>query len=117
VLVTLESLARARPGASAAALAPARAASRRITALELVRVQKGLRTLAAARNESAPNGLFGEVIYAVEEGALARFPVPLAVNIALKKIREGLWSSPNRMPPDWQARRALAEPCTAAGGI
>jgi hypothetical protein len=57
------------------------------------------------------------VVFAVEEGALAKFPVPLAVNIALKKIREGVWSCPNRMPPDWGVRRALPEPCTATGGI
>ena len=118
VLVTLESLARARPSTGGRVREVAdRAPSRRITALELIRVQKGLRTLATARQSEAPRALFGEVVYAVEEGALARFPVPLAVNIALKKIREGLWSSPNRMPPDWQVRRALAEPCTAAGRI
>jgi hypothetical protein len=85
--------------------------------LEVLRVQKGLRTLAAARNESSPARLLGEIIYAVEEGALAKFPIALAVNIALKKIREGLWSCPSRMPPDWDLRRALPEACRPAGGI
>jgi hypothetical protein len=118
VLATLESLARARP--ATAPLAPSRPMPtrvRRLPALEVLRVQKGLRTLGTARHEPLAARLLGEVVFAVEEGALAKFPVPLAVNIALKKIREGLWSSPNRMPPDWCARRALPEPCVAAGGI
>jgi hypothetical protein len=119
VLATLESLARSRP-ASAPAAAPAtpRAAGpRRLTALEVLRVEKGLRTLAEARSEAPPAGLLGEVVFAAEEGALTKYPVPLAVNIALKKIREGVWSSPHRMPPDWSLRRALPGPCSAAGQV
>ena len=114
VLATLESLARARP---AAAVAPSARhfAPRRLTALEVLRVAKGLRTLANARGEHASRGLLGEIVFAAEEGALAKYPIPLAVNIALKKIREGAWSSPNRMPPDWGLRRALPVPCSAAG--
>jgi len=121
VLATLDSLARARP-ATAAAPAPAggqlRATGpRRLTALEVIKVEKGLRTLAEARAEPAPATLLGEVVFAAEEGALAKYPVPLAVNIALKKIREGAWSSPHRMPPDWSLRRALPVACSAAGRI
>ena len=120
VLATLESLARARP--AAAATAPAArtstpAPARRLGALDVLRLQKGLRTLATARGEAAPDALIGEIVYAVEEGALARFEVPLALNIALKKVREGLWSAPNRMPPDWSLRRALPEVCSRAGGM
>lgn len=119
VLATLESLARARP--ATVRLAPAASSAtpmpRRLTALDVLKVQKGLRTLAAARGEGPPVALLGEVVFAVEEGALVKFPIPLAVNIALKKIREGAWSSPYRMPPDWSGRRALPVPCTAAGRI
>lgn len=119
VLATLESLARARPAtASQAASAPAAARGpRRLGALEVIRIQRGLRTLAVARDKEPLPAVLGEVVFAVEEGALAKFPIPLAVNIALKKVREGLWSSPSRMPPDWSVRRALPETCTAAGGI
>jgi len=117
VLSTLESLARARPVAAREPQATPGASPRRLSALDLVRVQKGLRTLAAARSEAPRTGLFGEVVFSVEQGALAKFPVPLAVNIALKKIREGEWSAPKRMPPDWDLRRALTEPCMAAGRI
>jgi len=119
VLATLESLARARPVTTRLPVAAPGAAPmrRRLTALDVLRVQKGLRTLGAARAEPAPAALLGEVVYALEEGALVRFPIPLAVNIALKKIREGVWSSPHRMPPDWSGRRALPVPCGAAGQI
>ena len=119
VLATLESLARARPAAAPAVSAGATPASgpRRLTALEVLKADKGLRTLAQARAEIAPAGLLGEVVFAAEEGALAKYPVPLALNIALKKIREGSWSSPHRMPPDWSLRRALPVPCSAAGRI
>jgi hypothetical protein len=54
------------------------------------------------------------VVWAVEEGALRRFEMPLAVNIALKKIREGAWSRPNRMPPNSARIAARAETCSAA---
>lgn len=115
VLVTLESLSRARPAtAAAAAVAVAPSGPRRLTALEVLKVEKGLRTLAEARMEQPSAGLLGEVVFAAEEGALAKYPVPLALNIALKKIREGAWSSPHRMPPDWSLRRALPVPCSAA---
>ena len=116
VLTTLESLAEARPVSTPR---PERAVvrGRRLAALDLVKVRNGVRTLERARNEALPSTLMTEIVYAVEEGALAKFPVALAVNIALKKVREGLWSSPNRMPPEWSLRRALPESCSSAGGI
>ena len=120
VLETLESLARARPAAACtepAARPPGRTGPRRLTALEVLKLEKGLRTLAEARAEAPAAGLLGEVVFAAEEGALAKYAVPLALNIALKKIREGAWSSPHRMPPDWSLRRALPETCSAAGRI
>ncbi len=120
VLATLELLACARPTAATtrpAAPGPRMTAFRRLSALDVLRLQKGIRTLASARGEAPAGELVGQIVYAVEEGALAKFAVPLALNIALKKVREGLWSAPNRMPPDWGVRRALPEVCSAAGGI
>jgi len=49
---------------------------------------------------------FREIVWAVEEGALIKFEPRFAVNIALKKLKNGLWTRPNRMPPNW--RRAVA---------
>jgi hypothetical protein len=122
VLATLESLARARPTVApmdrATTTTAARPAGpRRLAALEIVKLQKSLRTLAAAAGTAPNASLMREVLFAVEEGALARFPAPLAINVALKKIREGAWSMPHRMPPDWGVSRALPESCSAAGGI
>ena len=38
----------------------------------------------------------------MEEGALNRYEIPLAINTALKLVREGRWTRPNRMPPNWR---------------
>jgi hypothetical protein len=119
VLMTLDSLARARP-ASVPSLATSIArpvVTRRLATLDVLKAHKRLCALASARTETAPMRLLGEVVYAIEEGALAKFPIPLALNIALKKIRESAWSCPHGMPPDWRLRRALPVPCSAAGGI
>ncbi|MBS1994704.1 MAG: hypothetical protein JSS86_00280 [Cyanobacteria bacterium SZAS LIN-2] len=122
VLATLESLACARPTATATDAAPPAnprrpSGPRRLAALEIVKLQKSLRTLAAAAGMAPDASLMRQVLFAVEEGALVRFPTPLAINVALKKIREGAWSMPHRMPPDWGVSRALPESCSAAGGI
>ena len=57
--------------------------------------------------------LFRQVLWSMEEGALRRFEPRLAINIALKKIREGAWTRPNRMPPNWLVN-ARSESCSAA---
>ena len=51
-----------------------------------------------------------EVVWSIEEGSLRRFQSLHAMRIALKKIREGVWTRPNRMPPNWA--RALTAPRT-----
>jgi hypothetical protein len=81
---------------------------RRLSVLELARTRKRLQALVP---QSASETL-RQVSWAVEEGALSRFEIPLALNIALKKVREGAWTRPNRMPPQWL--RAQPETCSAA---
>ena len=120
VLDTLQSLAQARPVQTvpdrpAAQAHAAPKGPRRLQALEIVRLQRSLRTLATAAGTPANPGLLHEVLYAVEEGALMKFPVPLAINIALKKLRDGAWSVPHRMPAAWGLQRAYPEQCSAAG--
>ena len=122
VLATLESLARARPASAprAGATEPGKTAlkaPRRLQALEILKLQKSLRALAAAAGSALAANVMREVVYSVEEGALAKFPAPLALNVALKKIREGAWAVPHRMPANWGNGRALPELCSAAGGI
>jgi hypothetical protein len=84
---------------------------RRLTVLEAARLRKRLLALVPA---SHAGETLRQVLWAVEEGALRRFEAPLAINIALKKIREGAWSRPHRMPPNWLRAGALTEPCSAA---
>ena len=120
VLDTLQSLAQARPVQTVPDRRAAPASStpkgpRRLQALEVLRLQRSLRTLAAAAGAPAHQSQLREVMYAVEEGALTKFPVPLAINIALKKLREGTWSVPHRMPAGWGLQRAYPEQCSAAG--
>jgi hypothetical protein len=95
---------------------------RRLSVLELARLRRDLQAIAASTDVDE---LLRQVVWAVEEGALLRFTPLHAVRIALKKIREGLWTRPNRMPPQWarpltrpavNASRtsAVPEPCRAA---
>jgi hypothetical protein len=105
ILGQLAQVAAARPTSSA--LKPLSAARpperpRRLSVLELARVRK--RILEVVPTEGSAEVL-RQVIWAVEEGALQRFTTTLALNIALKKIREGQWSKPNRMPPNWLPRQ------------
>jgi hypothetical protein len=85
---------------------------RALTPFELVRARRAIGAAGAKPQQTAE--LLRQVAWAVEEGALRRFETLKALNIALKKIREGQWTRPNRMPPNW--RRVIAEPevCSAA---
>jgi hypothetical protein len=117
VLDVLTSIANATPdipSPSPSKVAPKQVASyakpRRLSALEAARVRSSVLNLAA------PNGaseLFRQVLWSIEEGALRRFDARLALNIALKKIRDGAWTRPNRLPPNWLAN-ARTETCSAA---
>jgi len=94
--------------ASARAMAPS--APRKLTVFELARLRRELQAVVE------PAGVaerLREVVWSIEEGALRRFQCLHAMRIALKKIRDGLWSRPNRMPPNWA--RALTRP-SAGGG-
>lgn len=84
---------------------------RRLSLLTLAHTRRRLTAIAA--DAQAPE-LLRQVVWAMEEGALKRFQPPLALNIALKKIRQGAWTRPNRMPPNWSRLAAPAETCNAA---
>ena len=83
---------------------------RQLSPLEAARVRKGILQYVPA---GAGAEVFRQVLWSMEEGALRRFDARLAANIALKKIREGAWTRPNRMPPNW-LRGAAPETCSAA---
>ena len=119
ILSQLAQVAAARPGSSPSkpiSATPAPKGRRTLSVLELARLRRQIQELVP--NAVAPE-LLRQVIWAVEQGALQRFTSELAINIALKKIREGAWSKPHRMPPNWLPRelkltRAQPEPCNAA---
>ncbi|HEY6455465.1 MAG TPA: hypothetical protein VIY90_09325 [Steroidobacteraceae bacterium] len=118
LLRQLEQMARARSRAPEAPTSvqpgptpPNCAKNRRLSPLDLARTRKRvLETVPVSQAQE----VLRQVVWAVEEGVLRRFELPLAVNIALKKLREGAWSRPNRMPPHWARLAALPETCSAA---
>jgi hypothetical protein len=88
---------------------------RKLTVFELARLR---RELLAAVEPAEANERLREVVWSIEEGSLRRFQSLHAMRIALKKIREGAWTRPNRMPPNWartlSAPRALGRSSAAA---
>ena len=119
ILSQLTQQAAAAPHAGGTQASPPKPEStgpRRLSVLDLARARRSITGLVPAASAAE---LFRQVIWAVEEGALRRFPLPLALNIAFKKIREGAWSRPHRLPPNWLPRSTLAnraapEQCSAA---
>ena len=91
--------AAASPSALERPAPPAYAGPRRLAPLETARLRKRMLEAVPAHEVAET---FRQVLWAVEEGALRRFEAAKAVNIALKKIREGAWTRPNRMPPQWR---------------
>ncbi len=102
--------------------APVCAASPRVcVALETPPHKLSVIDLARLRHElycSTPTGraaeLMREIVWAVEQGALRRFTPLHGMRIALKKIREGAWTRPNRMPPNWTRELAHSDLCRSA---
>jgi hypothetical protein len=82
---------------------------KKLSLFDLGRLHRALQfsTSAAAAPE-----LLRQVVWSIEKGALTRFDTRHALHIALKKIREGLWTRPNRMPPNWT--RALTNTLRSA---
>ena len=122
ILAQLAQLAVAKPTDTATNVSkpkpskPVYQGPRRLSSLDLARARK--RILDCVPGAAAAE-VFRQVIWAVEEGALRRFEAPLALNIAIKKIRDGAWSRPHRMPPQWMPHaetreRASPEQCSAA---
>jgi hypothetical protein len=112
ILAQLDQMARARtmapPPIKSVQTSPY-CGPKKLSVLELARARRKI-AQAVPPQESAET--LRQVIWAVEEGALRRFDLSMALNIALKKIREGCWTRPNRMPPNWL--RAVTETCGAA---
>jgi hypothetical protein len=115
-----------KPAAHALSQAPANAAAagdvRHLSVFELARLRRALQALI---DPAAVNERLRELVWSIEHGALRRFQCLHATRIALKKVRDGQWSRPHRMPPNWarvltqageqgRARAARAETCRIA---
>jgi hypothetical protein len=115
VLGVLASFARTKTAPIPAAVAEGRRSAstskRPISPLEAARLRRNL--LELLPRPAAAEAL-REILWSMEEGALNRYEIPLAINTALKLMREGRWTRPNRMPPNWRSSRAAAETCSAA---
>jgi hypothetical protein len=114
-LLRLLELAAAAPAAQGGPPASPRptasAGPRKLNVLELARLRRDLCMISGSERS---HELLRQVVWAVEQGALARFTPLHAMRIAVKKIREGAWTRPNRMPPNWLIERAQAELCRTA---
>ncbi|HEY6458305.1 MAG TPA: hypothetical protein VIY90_23755 [Steroidobacteraceae bacterium] len=101
-----------RPIPPAPATTPRTAPARKLSAFELARLK---RDIQAATSVEGAAELLRQVTWSIEEGSLRRFSPLHALHIALKKIREGAWSRPHRMPPNWtRALSAARETCRPA---
>jgi hypothetical protein len=116
LLTCLASNARAMPTARPqdAATRDRERGPRRLTALDAIRIRRGL-AAAADLAGPPPQDTLREIAFAVEEGALTRWPVPHAINIALKKLREAAWTRPKGMPAGWGLQRPVLQTCEVAG--
>jgi hypothetical protein len=95
-LATLKPPRPATPAPVSVAADPRQA--RRVSVFDLARLRRELQRLHGVENADA---MAREVLWAVEEGALRKFAVAHAINIALKKLRLQEWTRPHRMPPNW----------------
>jgi hypothetical protein len=87
---------------------------RKLAVFELARLRRDIQI--ATSSTEGPE-LLRQVVWSIEGGALRRFSAAHAINIALKKIREGTWTRPHRMPPNWvpaSSTAAVSEACRAA---
>ena len=110
ILAMLALLAAEATRAGKSAVEPSepgkRAPPRTLSVFDLARLK---REIQAATSTTAAPELLRQVVWSVQSGALRRFDALHAVHIALKKIRQGAWSRPNRMPPNWSHPYGTAE--------
>jgi hypothetical protein len=86
---------------------------RRLSVFDIARLRHGLQKIGDLQGADE---LTRQVLWSIETGSLRQFGVMHAVNIALKKIREGQWTRPHRMPPNWMRKLSeAAQPETCSG--
>ena len=80
---------------------PAAKGPRKLSIFELARLKRDIQAVTGVQD--GPE-LLQQVVWSIEEGSLLRFSPLHASHIAVKKIREGAWTRPHRMPPNWARR-------------
>jgi hypothetical protein len=74
---------------------------RELSVFELARLRRDIQVAVGSLSGLSAPELLRQVVWAIEQGSLNRFATTHAIHIALKKIREGAWTRPHRMPPNW----------------
>jgi hypothetical protein len=115
VLHTLSLVSSARPTRAPESTSAVRTNRPRLSILRLAEARARIQRAKGEGDGRDVNTLLRQVAWSVEDGALAKFEPAHALAIACKKIREGAWSTPFRMPVDWSWKPALHELCGAAG--
>jgi hypothetical protein len=98
---------RPEPLPAAPVAAPSsRSGGRRLSVFEVARLRRSVQQFAGTQSADE---LSRQILWSIEavNGSLRQFVPAHALNIAVKKLREGLWTRPNRMPPN--CVRALRE--------
>jgi hypothetical protein len=98
VLASMAEMPVATSPESAPNTSPVDATARKLSSFDLARLK---RDIQIATSTTAGPELVRQVAWSIEAGALRRFSPAHAIHIALKKIREGAWTRPHRMPPNW----------------
>jgi hypothetical protein len=113
VLQFLSCLAREPARTIAPITAPAQPERRvrQLSVFELARLRRDIQLITTV--DAAPE-LLRQVVWSIERGSLQRFSPLHGLHIALKKIREGAWTRPNRMPPNWARAMTAPETCRHA---
>lgn len=117
VLHTVRLVAAARPTSAPATTVRTPKPRARLSVLQLAEARARIQKAKGEGDGRDVHQLLREVVWSVEEGALAKFEPGHALAIACKKIREGAWATPYRMPANWRGKHALPETCSAAGGV
>ena len=86
---------------------------RRLTVFDIARLRAGLQQVAGIHDADE---FTRQVLWSIEAGSLRQFTILHAINIALKKIREGQWTRPNRMPPNWMRNLSAGAPPETCSG-
>lgn len=86
---------------------------RRLSVFDVARLRHGIQKIGSV---ASADELARQVLWSIEVGSLRQFGVMHAVNIALKKIREGQWTRPHRMPPNWLRKLSDGAPPETCSG-